>query len=192
MGGLSVAQQRIRPEQRSVCAPAAALAACGSLLAGTAVPTEFGCGETVEYPSNADVAPCVNWRPRSGRDLSGTVIWAGIVATGATNPAQMTERRSGTPGDGRDLLLGLENVIGSAFADILVGDSLANRLAGGGGNDVLRGQSGNDRLRGASGNDTISARAGDDTLIGGADADNCHGGNGSDRAATCETLTAVP
>jgi Ca2+-binding RTX toxin-like protein len=43
-----------------------------------------------------------------------------------------------------DVLIAIENVIGSAFADALTGDDLANRLLGGDGNDSLRGNGGAD------------------------------------------------
>ncbi|MGK9237388.1 hypothetical protein KXS07_37240 [Inquilinus limosus] len=50
-----------------------------------------------------------------------------------------------------DVLIGIEDLIGSAHADVLNGDASANRLAGGDGDDVLRGQAGNDVLEGATG-----------------------------------------
>ncbi len=43
-----------------------------------------------------------------------------------------------------DQLLGIENLTGSAFADILVGDSGNNTLTGGAGDDYLDGISGDD------------------------------------------------
>lgn len=66
-----------------------------------------------------------------------------------------------TAGDG-DRLTGVENVIGTAHADVLIGDSQAN---------VLRGGAGNDELRGGAGNDRLHAGTGRDLVWGGADAD---------------------
>jgi Ca2+-binding RTX toxin-like protein len=43
-----------------------------------------------------------------------------------------------------DVLIAIENVYGSAFADVLTGDDLANRLVGGDGDDSLRGNGGAD------------------------------------------------
>ena len=43
--------------------------------------------------------------------------------------------------------LGLENVIGTAFADTLIGNSLNNKLTGGGGRDHLEGGDGDDSLQ---------------------------------------------
>ena len=55
-----------------------------------------------------------------------------------------------------DVLSGIENLIGSAFDDVLVGDGSTNRLDGGAGNDFLRGgaNTGNEFLVGGEGIDT--------------------------------------
>lgn len=55
---------------------------------------------------------------------------------------------------GTDVLLNIENVIGSGFNDILRGDSGANVLQGGSGNDILKGSGGTDTLDGGTGVDT--------------------------------------
>ncbi|WP_431854523.1 DUF4347 domain-containing protein [Azospirillum sp.] len=52
-----------------------------------------------------------------------------------------------------DVLTGIENVIGSAYQDILTGDGAANVLTGGGGDDGLDGGAGNDTMIGGTGND---------------------------------------
>jgi serralysin len=52
---------------------------------------------------------------------------------------------SGSGGDAQgDTLSGIENIIGSAFADVLTGDSGANTLVGGAGADALNGGAGAD------------------------------------------------
>ncbi|WP_297509798.1 hypothetical protein [uncultured Caulobacter sp.] len=76
-----------------------------------------------------------------------------------------------TGGAGRDILTGIEGVIGSAFADTLTGDANANRLEGGGGNDVLKGAAGSDTLLGGDGDDILNGGSGDDVLDGGAGVD---------------------
>jgi Ca2+-binding RTX toxin-like protein len=54
-----------------------------------------------------------------------------------------------------DVLISIENVIGSAYNDFLTGDSGDNRLTGGYGNDNLEGLGGNNTLDGGRGNDTL-------------------------------------
>lgn len=61
---------------------------------------------------------------------------------------------------GTDGLTGIENVLGSAFADSLSGSAGANTLSGGGGDDILSGLDGADVLLGALGADTLRGGAG--------------------------------
>ncbi|MEC7257784.1 MAG: calcium-binding protein, partial [Pseudomonadota bacterium] len=72
-----------------------------------------------------------------------------------------------------DLLISIEDAIGSRFGDAIAGSAVANLLSGGDGNDILRGR---------AGNDTLNGDAGDDDLIGGAGNDQLDGGAGQDRA----------
>jgi Ca2+-binding RTX toxin-like protein len=57
----------------------------------------------------------------------------------------------------------VENLIGSAFGDVLVGDDGANTLNGGLGDDTLWGGNGNDVLIGAAGADVLNGGNGSDT-----------------------------
>ncbi len=61
-----------------------------------------------------------------------------------------------------DVLLRVEGLIGTAFADDLRGDGGANRLWGGAGNDTLRGGAGNDTLEGGAGADSLEGGTGTD------------------------------
>jgi Ca2+-binding RTX toxin-like protein len=64
---------------------------------------------------------------------------------------------SATDGSGgSDTLTGVENILGSAFTDVLAGDGIANALRGIGGKDRLIGGPGDDTLNGGSGIDTVS------------------------------------
>ena len=54
---------------------------------------------------------------------------------------------------------GVENVIGSAFADVLLGNTRANTLSGLGGDDTLAGRAGNDTCAGGDGTDTVAESA---------------------------------
>ncbi|RVK93360.1 calcium-binding protein, partial [Sinorhizobium meliloti] len=53
-----------------------------------------------------------------------------------------------------DTLRNIENVTGSAVADVLTGDSQGNILLGGGGGDILKGGGGQDIVDGGAGSDT--------------------------------------
>jgi Ca2+-binding RTX toxin-like protein len=103
----------------------------------------------------------------SGRD--SLVGGAGIdVADYSTSGSGVTVDLStgvGANGDAdRDTLTGIENVIGSNFADSLTGDSGDNLLSGGGGNDFLNAGLGNDTLAGGAGADTLYGGQGMDFL----------------------------
>jgi len=88
-------------------------------------------------------------------------------------------------GQGVDTLISIENVTGSAYADVLTGNAGANLLQGGGGNDTLNGGAGNDKLSGGAGNDKLSGGAGNDTLNGGTGGDSCTQGGGSGPKKSC-------
>ena len=49
----------------------------------------------------------------------------------------------------------IENVIGSAFDDILIGDDGSNIIKGGSGDDSIDGRAGDDILEGGDGNDYL-------------------------------------
>ena len=111
-------------------------------------------------------------------DTDGAGVVVNLLAGSAT----------GNDAEG-DVLVGIENLEGSAHKDILIGDTADNtlqgnagddRLVGGAGNDRLEGGSGNDRLVGGDGVDTLIGDEGDDTLIGGAGNDFLQGGDGTD------------
>jgi Ca2+-binding RTX toxin-like protein len=86
------------------------------------------------------------------------------------------------PESGTDTLTGVENLIGSAFSDVLTGDSAANALTGGGGQDWLMGGGGGDLLIDDAGDDSVWGGAGDDALSGGEGNDTIDGGEGVDTA----------
>lgn len=70
-----------------------------------------------------------------------------------------------------DILIGIENLLGTDFADTLWGDAGANALTGNGGSDTLFGRGGNDVIDGGAGDDVIAGGIGADTLIGGTGVD---------------------
>ena len=88
-----------------------------------------------------------------------------------------------------DILVSIENVIGTANNDTIGGNGSANEFWGGEGNDTLRGLGGNDvlhgegdkdRLEGGAGQDTLFGDGGADTLDGGTNYDTMWGGAGND------------
>ncbi len=97
-----------------------------------------------------------------------------------------------------DTLVSIENLVGSAYSDILTGSIAANMLTGGFGadtlyggagadtlygnqdNDILYGNQDNDLLYGGQGNDTIYGGQGDDFVFGGAGNDLLYGNIGND------------
>ncbi|TND00070.1 MAG: calcium binding hemolysin protein, partial [Rhodocyclaceae bacterium] len=77
--------------------------------------------------------------------------------------------------DGNDVLISIESISGSNYADTLTGD---------GGNNTLRGNAGDDTLNGGDGSDVLDGGAGNDVLDGGYGADALAGGTGNDTYRT--------
>jgi Ca2+-binding RTX toxin-like protein len=65
---------------------------------------------------------------------------------------------------GTDTLLGIENLTGSAFADLLTGDVGDNVIHGNAGDDTINGGDGADDLDGGAGADILEGGNGNDTL----------------------------
>jgi len=65
-----------------------------------------------------------------------------------------------------DIYSGIENVTGSAFADIIAGNASANVINGGDGDDFLFGMIGDDQLVGGFGSDVLRGGEGNDRLTG--------------------------
>src|SRR5207253_3403248 len=104
---------------------------------------------------------------------------------------------------GGDQLFGIENIIGSEFADQismpitapLNGGAAArpdNKLEGRGGADILRGGAGKDTLLGGEGNDFLDGGADSDTLDGGTGDDTILGGDGIDTLDYSQLETGLP
>ncbi len=76
----------------------------------------------------------------------------------ASNAAVLIDLSVGTASGGDaqgDQLFGIENIVGSEYADNIRGDANANIINGGAGNDVLIGLSGADKLDGGAGVDLV-------------------------------------
>ena len=91
-----------------------------------------------------------------GKDtVSYSASFTAISASLATNTAM---------GEGSDTFSGVENLLGSAKADILTGSGTSNKLVGKGSNDTVRGGAGDDKLVGTSGADSLYGEDGADAV----------------------------
>jgi Ca2+-binding RTX toxin-like protein len=112
------------------------------------------------------------------------------TAAYASAPSAVTvdlAKRRAAGGAGADTVLGVENVVGSRYADVLLGSRWSNVLRGGGGRDTLRGAAGNDRLFGMSASDALYGAGGNDLLSGSTGGhDSCYQGRGAGRRIGCE------
>ncbi len=88
-----------------------------------------------------------------GSSSGVTVDLVNGMATGgdADGPVQIVGRGTTIR---HDILVDLENVVGSFHDDQLIGDDQVNELSGGGGDDILTGGGGEDLLNGGAGSDT--------------------------------------
>lgn len=115
----------------------------------------------------------------TGIDTASFVVTtAAVIATLGLNGLN-----GSASGDGSDVLISIENLLGGNGNDTLNGNEQANRLEGAAGDDILNGGAANDTLIGGDGNDQLNGEEGDDTIFGSAGADTINGGNGIDTAS---------
>lgn len=111
--------------------------------------------------------------------------------------SQTTEQAIG-PNQGRDIVLNIENLIGTMFddrmtglaggsrieglagADLIYGLGGDDQLFGGDGNDRILGDEGTNHIEGGAGIDVITAKSGADTIDGGTGDDRIYSGGGDD------------
>jgi Ca2+-binding RTX toxin-like protein len=115
--------------------------------AGDDVLVGRGGGDQLDGGEGADTASYADATARVWVTLSSASGW--FPDTGAS-----------------DRLIGIENVVGTAFADMLSGNAGANALNGGAGNDRLTGDLGHDALTGGAGNDVIDFNMVADSGVG--------------------------
>jgi Ca2+-binding RTX toxin-like protein len=92
-------------------------------------------------------------------DLGPQTVYAGLgraVAAGVQVSLLLQGVAQDTVGAGFDTLIGIENLTGSRYADVLIGDGAANILRGLEGDDILEGGGGDDLLDGGPGHDLAS------------------------------------
>jgi Ca2+-binding RTX toxin-like protein len=86
-------------------------------------------------------------------------VFSGILIPTDLEPAFAINAGTALDGYGTtDILKNLENIVGSAYHDVLIGNNRNNYIQGLAGNDLLIGNGGNDTLDGGNGNDTASYR----------------------------------
>jgi len=133
-------------------------ASANVLIGGAGGDTLNGSGgtDTVSY-ANATARVVSSLSAGSYGGLTFTTVSAGVYNPGT----------SGTAGEaGGDTLTGIENMIGSGYADILVGDVNANVLDGGAGGDILNGLAGTDTVTYASASSGVIASLSTGTYSG--------------------------
>jgi Ca2+-binding RTX toxin-like protein len=99
-------------------------------------------------------------RGEDGRDLVQGSIGADTADYQGAEAGVRVDLRSAqyqdTGGDGVDMLIGVENVVGSDHDDVLTGNNGVNDLDGRKGDDSVTGGGGEDALEGGEGADTLS------------------------------------
>jgi Ca2+-binding RTX toxin-like protein len=100
-----------------------------------------------------------------GTDVASYTIAEGGIRLDMTTTASSAGEAAG------DVLLGIENVLGSRYDDTILGNGADNFIWALMGNDSLVGREGDDRLSGGAGADTLDGGLGDDTMVGGFGAD---------------------
>ncbi len=98
-------------------------------------------------------------------DLGADTVRYFNNATGSVTVSLDTGLGFGDIAEG-DRLFGIENLVGTVFADTLTGSAGDNLLNGAGGADLLIGLAGNDILLGGTGDDRLIDIAGADSLFG--------------------------
>ncbi len=136
--------------------------------------------DVIEGGAGADV---IDGGVHSAATVTG---WGDTARYARSSAAVRIDLRNTTTGQSGgdaagDILTGIENLTGSAFADNLTGDDGANRIDGLDGNNIIYGMGGDDVLIGGAGVDQLYGGAGDDAIAGGAGNDGGYGGAGNDR-----------
>lgn len=95
----------------------------------------------------------------SGADTASYATATAGVRADLTTPATNTGFAAG------DSFVGIENLTGSAYNDVLIGNTGNNALTGGQGSDAVYGGAGNDTITYHAGADTVDGGTGTDTLV---------------------------
>jgi len=88
--------------------------------------------------------------------LGNDAIDYGAASEGITLRMALTTAQLVSASEGTDVLIGIENVIGTGFNDAIFANSVANLLLGGTGNDRIYGGGGDDTMIGGGGVDDLN------------------------------------
>ncbi len=128
----------------------------------------------------------------AGADSIDGGAGADLVSYAGSSVGVTVDMQAGTASGGDaagDVLISIENLIGSSFDDALTGDAFDQTFEGGDGNDVIHGGDGNDTLNGGAGADKLFGDGGDDVFTIGDSSDvaageTIDGGGGNDTLNT--------
>jgi Ca2+-binding RTX toxin-like protein len=111
--------------------------------------------------------------PGSGRDrIRAQQPGDAVSYADAAKPVRVDLAAGVARGDGRDVLMGVQEVFGSPHADVIVGNRKHN---------FIEGEAGDDAIAGGREVDAIYGGPGNDEVMGGRDKDYLHGEDGRDR-----------
>jgi Ca2+-binding RTX toxin-like protein len=152
----------------------------------------LGSDTVVEYSGTAQGVDTLDFSGLDGGQGVTVSMWA--TAAQVLNPS-LTLTLSEPDISGEVHGEGIENLVGTSYADLVSGNYADNTIWGGAGNDiiwggpgndVIHGQDGDDELHGGEGadyhndNDTLYGDAGNDTLFANIGTDYLYGGSGND------------
>ena len=107
-------------------------------------------------------------------------LWDVVSFADSTGPIQLDLKEGSAMGQGRDVLVGIDDLRGSRFDDVLLDVEGWNDIEGLGGDDVIIGGDGGDFLQGGPGDDRTEGDRGNDSLYGDKGHDHLDGGPGRD------------
>jgi Ca2+-binding RTX toxin-like protein len=150
-----------------------------TILGGSGDDTVSGDGgaDIMDGGANVDTLSYASCGAVKVKLSEGAVTQIMSAATKVTVNGVMDIELGGNDAEG-DSVKNFENLIGSAFDDVLVGNNGANRIEGGIGKDNIDGGKGNDTIFGGTGEDKIFGGDGNDVIEGGAGGDALDGGLG--------------
>ena len=164
--------------QASVANPATQAAASNK----AALTKLTNAGATVSVDANGHLV--VDWNAVSG--WTADLVLSGDIVTGVdmevtADPRAFTVDKLTGSITAHDVVINIDEVVGTAYNDVLRAASLDTILDGGDGNDTLYGGAGNDTIETGAGNDLVFAGEGNNTInVNGGGNDTINAGSGND------------